>query len=501
MLKKIRVALAIISILALTFCFLDFTGVAHQWFGWLPKIQFLPAVLALNLAVVLGLIVLTLILGRVYCSVICPLGIMQDFFTWLRGKFKINKKKKNRFFYAPEKRWIRIGVLAIFVITLAVPATHFLATLIAPYSAYGRIVNSLLAPVYDCANNMLADYSEAHDSYTFYQVSAVQVPAILRWIAVATLVLVGGTAFLAGRAYCNTVCPVGTILGYLSKFSLLKPYIDVSKCNGCTKCARNCKAECIDPKAHRIDYSRCVACMDCLDNCSTSAIRYGIPKKIVKNTESESRTPDAGRRAMIVGGLVVAGSSVAKAASEKLTDGGFSKLVTKEVPQGRKQVTPPGSLSVRNFRDHCTSCQLCIAACPNNVLRPSTKLDTLMQPEMEFEQGYCRIECSKCSNVCPAGAIRPISPEERTAISVGVAKVDRYTCLSSSQGVQCGNCARHCPAEALVMPEIAGDDGKKVFLPVVNEGRCIGCGACENLCPVNPISAIIVEGREIHKTV
>lgn len=499
MLKKIRVILAVLSILALTFCFVDFTGTAHQYFGWLPKIQFLPAVLALNFVAIAILIVLTLVLGRVYCSVICPLGILQDIFIRIRGKFKINKKKKNRFGFKPEKRWLRITVLVLFIIMLAVPVTHFIASLIAPYSAYGRIANSLIAPVYDGVNNLLADYSEAHDSYTFYHIVPTAVPGIITTIAILTLIIVGGLAFFAGRTYCNTICPVGTVLGYLSKFSMLKPYIDVSKCNGCTKCARNCKAECIDPKAHKIDYSRCVACMDCLNNCSTGAIKYGLHSK--KTVDKSCGTAaDKSRRAMLTGGLVLLGTSIAKAASEKLTDGGFTKIEGKENDPDRKQIVPPGALSVSNFRDHCTSCQLCIAACPNNVLRPSSDLDTLMQPVMGFENGYCRIECNTCSNVCPAGAIKPIEKEERTAISVGIAKVNRQTCLSASQNVECGNCARHCPADAIIMTEIKPEGGKNYILPVVNEARCIGCGACENLCPVNPVSAIVVEGREIHKS-
>lgn len=498
MLKRIRVILAVLSILAITFCFVDFTGLANRWFGWLPKIQFLPAVLALNFGVIIFLVLLTLLLGRIYCSVICPLGIMQDFFTWLRGRFKIRKKKMNRFKFTPGKKWIRIAVLVLFIITLAIPVTHVFASLIAPYSAFGRIASALVAPIYDGANNMLADYSEAHDSYTFYKVVPVVVPAIVRWVAIVTLVILGSFAFFSGRAYCNTVCPVGTVLGYLAKFSLLKPYIDVSKCNGCTKCARNCKAECIDPKAHKIDYTRCVACMDCLENCSTSAITYGIPKK--SSDKQKNGNTDTLRRAVMVGGLIAAGSAVAKAASEKLTDGGFASVTPKENPSGRRPIVPAGALSVKNFRDHCTACQLCISVCPNNVLRPSTELDTLMQPVMGFETGYCRIECSACSNACPVGAIKPIAPEERSSISVGTARVNLTSCLSASRSVDCGNCARHCPAGAIEMVPVKADDEKSPLMPVVNEGRCIGCGACENLCPVNPVSAITVQGREVHKS-
>ncbi len=474
---------------------LDFTGTCRHLWGWLAKIQFVPAVLALNIGVVIALIAITLLLGRVYCSVICPLGIMQDIFTHIRGWFKIGCKKKNRFKYTEGYKKVRWILLILFVICMAIPVAHVVASLIEPYSAYGRIVSSLLSPVYDDANNLLADIAEKNDSYTFYEVTRSSVGIVVTVIAVVTLIVVGTVAFFSGRDYCNTVCPVGTLLGFFARFSLLKPWIDTTRCNGCTKCARNCKAKCIDPVRHQIDYSRCVACMDCICNCSTAAIRYSIPRhKVVEPNKSEV---DKTRRMAMVTGAVVTGSLLMKGAEEKIFDGGLAVIVPKK-PVRAKRISPAGSQSVRHFADHCTGCQLCVMNCPNEVLRPSTDLETLMQPVMEYDKGYCRPECVACSSVCPVGAIRPITAEEKSDISIGMAVVDRDRCISAADGVSCGNCARHCPSGAIIMVPMSAADDNSNKMPVVNQAACIGCGACENLCPVNPVSAIHVEGRATH---
>ena len=121
-----------------------------------------------------------------------------------------------------------------------------------------------------------------------------------------------------------------------------------------------------------------------------------------------------------------------------------------------------------------------------------------MQPEMSYTDGYCRPECTVCSEVCPAGAILPIAPAEKIFFHIGTASVDRSLCVVETQGVSCGNCARHCPAEAILMVPLNPGDPESLKIPAVNETLCIGCGACENLCPSRPISAIRVEGLSVH---
>ena len=196
MLRKTRIALAAIFYTAITLLFLDFTGTLHTWFGWMAKIQFLPALLALNVGVVAVLILLTFLFGRVYCSVICPLGVMQDIFAWM-GK----KVKKNRYSYSPEKKWLRYTVLILFIASLLVGG-GVLAKLIAPYSAYGRIAGNLLAPLWQWGNNGLAYLAERADSYAFYETDVWIKSGVTFGIAVATLLIIGILAWRGGRTWC-----------------------------------------------------------------------------------------------------------------------------------------------------------------------------------------------------------------------------------------------------------------------------------------------------------
>ena len=256
MLRKLRIIAAALFFALITLLFLDFTGTLHAWFGWMAKIQFLPAVMALNVVVVLLLIALTLIFGRIYCSVICPLGVMQDIIAWF-GK----RGKKNPYSYSAAKSYLRYGVLALFVVAMVIGFSS-IAIIIAPYSAYGRIAQNLFAPVWGWGNNLLAYFAERAESYAFYSTDVTIASISTFVVAVVTFIVVAVLAWRGGRTYCNTICPVGTVLGALSRFSLLKPVIDTDKCINCHICAKNCKAAFIDIPNHSIDYSRCVTCMN-----------------------------------------------------------------------------------------------------------------------------------------------------------------------------------------------------------------------------------------------
>ena len=493
MLRKIRIVFAAICFTLITLLFLDFTGTIHAWFGWLAKIQFLPALLAGNVVVVAVLVVLTLLFGRVYCSVICPLGVFQDIVSRLGG---IGKKRRYRFSYSPALSWLRYGVLGLFVVAL-VAGIGSLVALLAPYSAYGRMAQNLLAPLWQWGNNVLAYVAERMDSYAFYETEVWMKSIAVFAIAAATFVVLVVLSWRNGRTYCNTVCPVGTVLGFLSRFSWLRPVIDVEKCNHCGLCSRKCKAACINPEEHRIDYSRCVVCLDCIDTCKHGAITY---RSRLKSKHDSSTKADAGRRSFLTGaGLLVMAGTVK--AEEKKVDGGLAVILDKQIPNRETPLVPPGAQSLRNMATHCTGCQLCVSVCPSQVLRPSGKALTLMQPEMSYERGYCRPECTKCSEVCPAGAILKISPAEKSSVQIGHAVWVRKNCIPLTDGVECGNCARHCPTGAITMVSSNPDMPDAPKIPVVNTERCIGCGACENLCPARPFSAIYVEGHECHRTV
>ena len=333
------------------------------------------------------------------------------------------------------------------------------------------------------------------------------------WIAIVSLLVVGITAFLSGRAWCNTVCPVGTLLGIISRYSVFGVRFNESICTGCRKCERNCKAKCIDAKIRVIDYSRCVTCLNCTVTCTNGGMTYGIRRtktQPVTTDDTRQKACDASRRGFMTGVAVIAAASVAKAADkitesvkpreEKTTDGGYADVTPKNNPVPDQPIAPPGAISWKNFSTHCTACQLCVSACPNEVLKPSMSLDTFMIPMMGYDLGYCRPECVRCSEVCPAGAIRKVSVAEKSDISIGIAHTYIHSCIAANGEAECGVCARHCPSAAITMMPVDPNDESEEprRRPVVDESRCIGCGACQNLCPVSPESAIRVEGRDVH---
>lgn len=457
MLRKIRIVIAALMFLAVTLLFLDWTGIIHPWVSWAAKLQAVEAVLALNAAVIIAIALITLLLGRVYCSVICPFGILQDIVSFFGGK-----KKRNRFHFRKERKWLRYGILAAFILLLAL-GLNSIAALIAPYSAFGRIAATIFAPLGSRAWSL---------------------PVAI--VAALTLAAAGILAWRAGRLWCNTICPVGTFLGIISKISIFKPVIDTNKCNGCTLCARNCKASCINPAEHKIDYSRCVVCMDCLKNCHQGAIAYKPFWNMPKNKNNEA--VDTSRRRFLSAGLMLASAATLEAKQEKISSG-IAMLEDKKVPARETPVKPAGSESIKNFSDHCVSCQLCVTKCPSSVLVPSKRLETLMQPEMSFEKGYCDPTCNTCSSVCPAGAIKPIAVEEKASTRVGHAVVIKQNCIG------CSLCEKKCPAGAIKMVEVKDCKHK---IPAVNTERCVGCGACEFNCPAKPQKAIYIEGNSIH---
>ena len=495
MLRKIRIALATVMFIGITLLFLDFTGTMHQWVSWMPKIQFLEAVLALNVVVIVALLVLTLVFGRIYCSVICPLGIMQDIFGWL-GK----KAKKNRYTYSKQKHALRVLFFGFMLISIVLGGGT-IVQLLAPYSAFGRICTNLLQPVYMAGNNVLAAIAEHYDSYAFYHTNVWMraLPSLI--ISIVTLGILAVLAWRNGRTYCNTICPVGTALSVFAKFSWLKVHFDVDKCKNCSLCTKNCKAACIDYKTHTVDPLRCVVCGDCIKSCKFGALKYSIDSSTTSDTSKTSDpSVDSSKRTFLVSSALLATAAMAQS-KDKIMDGGLAEIEDKVAPERQTPIMPPGARSKQNFEKRCTGCQLCISECPNEVLRPSADLWHLMQPTMSYERGYCRPECNRCSEVCPAGAILPLKHEDKASTQIGHAVWIKKNCIPLTDGVECGNCARHCPVGAIEMVPSDPDDEASPYVPAVNEARCIGCGACENLCPARPFSAIYVEGHEVHKEV
>jgi len=495
MFRIIRIILATLSFTLISLLFLDFTGTLYAWFGGLAKIQLVPALLALNLGLVAVLIIVTLLLGRVYCSIICPLGVFQDIVSRVISK-------KNSFRYLKAITWLRVGTCMLFVGAF-IAGFGFIAALIEPYSAYGRIASNLFAPLWQWGNNILADFAEKTGSYAFYTVDVWIKSTPTYIIAVATFIIIVILALRNGRTYCNTICPVGTVLGYISKYSLYKPHFDTDKCISCGLCEKNCKASCIDSKNKIIDYSRCVSCFNCTGKCTSDAMNYGRKSKKIASREKQkpkgTKDTDNTRRSFLTASFALGatGVPVQRDPVAMKVDGGLAPLLDRKRPNRTTLLVPPGAIGEKNFATKCIACQLCVAVCPHGVLRPSEKFDTFMQPELSYERGYCRPECVKCSEVCPTGAIQKITKEEKTAISIGQAVWIEKNCIVLAENKTCGNCEKHCPSEAIQM--VAYDATRKI--PAVNIERCIGCGTCEYLCPAAPLSAIYVEGNTRHRTI
>jgi polyferredoxin len=495
MLRTARIIIAAVFATALTLLFLDFTGTLHTYFHWLAHIQFIPALVGVHFGIVAVLLLLTLVLGRVYCSVICPLGVFQDLVGRIAKPFR--KKNKKRFSYSKPLPWLRWGVVLLVVVAFLLGA-NVVVSIFDPYASYGRMVHNFGQPLYKYANNVLAYFAERIDSYAFYKTEVIVRTGAAFFIAVVSFIVVSIMAWRSGRSYCNTLCPVGTVLGFVSRFSFFKIRIKTEQCNKCGLCEKSCKSSCIDSKNHTIDYSRCVACMNCVNVCNRNGIRYAAPQKPISSLNSEN-TDNARRSFLSIAGLFAL-SSVVKAQDIKM-DGGLAVIENKKIPDRQTKILPAGSDNARQFSQRCTACQLCVSVCPNNVLRPSNELSNLMQPHLSFERGYCRPECTKCAEVCPSQAIGHITKEEKSSIKIGTAVWIKNNCVVFADGVKCDNCARQCPAGAIQMiPIDAADENSRSFPSVANE-RCIGCGACECLCPARPFSAIFVNGVETQRII
>ncbi|MBI4645616.1 MAG: 4Fe-4S dicluster domain-containing protein [Bacteroidia bacterium] len=207
-----------------------------------------------------------------------------------------------------------------------------------------------------------------------------------------------------------------------------------------------------------------------------------------------STFPDKNRREFLLnissGVLVLAGLNKILTACS-INNSGSDNIKKQNI------VSPPGSKSLQHFTSACTACHLCVSSCPTQVIQPSFLeygFFNIMQPRMDFNNGFCNYECTVCGKLCPTGAILPVTVEEKKLIQTGVAHFYKNECIVVTKGTDCGACSEHCPTKAVNMIPYSG-----LFLPEVNEEICIGCGACEFACQVTPVKAIIVKGNMVHK--
>lgn len=483
--KRIRLIFAIIAGIYLTFYFLDFAGLTSGWPN-LTRIQVIPALLSGSIIVLIALLLLTLLFGRIYCSVICPLGIFQDVIAWIAKK--TNRKK--RYHHSQEKRLLRYSMLAITVIGSLAGIT-ILLSLLDPYSAFGRMIVNVFRPVYLGINNLLALIFNGFGNYTFYHTDVYILSGMAFIVGLITFLGIGFLAWRHGRTWCNTVCPVGTLLGFLSRYAIWKIRIDPSACISCGLCERKCKAGCIDSKNKQIDYSRCVACYNCLPTCHQQGIRYSPAWKMSRSQKTQK--PDSSKRQFIATLTTLSLILPDKIMAQAKASAGNNHPWQKKHP-----LSPPGSLSTEHLLKHCTACHLCVTKCPSHVLKPAFMdygWGGMMQPKMDFEHGFCNFDCTVCADVCPNGALLPLTKEEKHKLQPGKVVFVLQNCIVNTDGTSCGACSEHCPTQAVSM--VPYKNG--LTIPSVNPAICVGCGGCEYVCPVRPFKAIYIEGNPVHQ--
>jgi polyferredoxin len=498
-LKKLRVFLSLLFFTVITVLFLDFTGMIYGPASHaVLHLQFIPSVImfaATGATAALGfvlIIILTLLFGRIYCSTLCPLGTLQDVFSYLSKKLS---PRKIIYKYKKPLNWLRYGLMAL--VTLSLLTGSILAVnLLDPYSAFGKIFHNLFSPLVVLANNISAKVLTYADVYSLPQVRWVPVNIIAMLVALvwssALLIL----AVKKGRLYCNTICPVGTVLGVFARYSLFRIRLDKTKCNSCGKCSAVCKAECINPKDQSLDFSRCVGCMNCLKPCPEGGVKFRLSWK---KDEVKLSSYDPGKREffMKTGLLLAASLDTTRFLSPNSSK--KKETIAASVPINRQHpVAPPGAQGQARFNSLCTACHLCVSACPTQVLQPTYFLYGMtgfLQPRMDYITSYCNFECTLCGKVCPTGAILPLQKEEKKLVQIGKSNFVKENCIVYTKNTACGACSEHCPTKAVNMVPYKD----KLTIPEVNNKICVGCGACEYACPTDPKS-IYVEGNVVHLT-
>ena len=515
MLRKTRITFSILFFTLITIFFLDFAEVLPQEFHVVAMIQFIPALLALNWIILVALLLLTFVFGRVYCSSICPMGVYQDIVSWIRKKTS-NKKNKKRYKYKPALNILRWSFLGATLVAFLF-GFSFLLGLLDPYSAFGRMAVHLFKPAYQAGNNLLADVFTHFGNNTFYRVGIYLLSLTSTIIALITLITVGILAWRNGRIYCNSVCPVGTALGFISKYALYQIRFDSEKCTLCGSCSRNCKASCIDFKNMTVDGSRCINCFNCIESCKESGLKYRrviARSTATKQANNESRsaintslrakrsnpiinrsTKEAQQRRLFLTTLLITTYAAGKLFAEKTLH-----LGPKVDIKRRQPIMPPGATTIEQFSQKCTSCHLCVSKCPSRVIKPSFLeygIGGMMQPMLDFDHRFCNYDCTLCADVCPTGALTHLTQETKHTTQIGVVQLYLENCIVYTDETNCGACSEHCPTQAVSMIPYKGS----LTIPHIKQEICVGCGGCEFICPSKPYKAIFVEGVTKHVTI
>ncbi|MFP4443174.1 MAG: 4Fe-4S binding protein [Spirochaetia bacterium] len=435
-----------------------------------------------------GILLLTFLFGRVYCSVLCPLGILQDLFIFIAGK-----PGRKGFRYRKNPLWIRLPILAA-LITAALAGSFIMIDLLEPYSLFGRIIHDLGRPLTALGSHGISRVLENFGVYTAPWTHPLNIPLVL--ISAGILIFLAVISVRHGRWFCSTLCPAGTVLSLPGKYSRFRISLNQDACIQCGKCEGVCRAGCIDSQEKKVDQGNCVACFDCLSICPADALEYtrarrAPRRKQYKNSDGVTRRDFLKRM----------GSSSAAGAFLSAFPVSFLVKRRNTAADGTslEPASPPGSGGINRFTGRCTACHLCVSRCPTHVLQPSLSeygLRGIFQPVMDYRTGFCDYQCNVCSQVCPTGAIKPVTLEQKRRIQIGEVRFIQDRCIVFSEGTACGACAEMCPTHAVHMVPHKG----LLTRPETDVTLCIGCGNCEYACPVEGKKAIYVTGKTVHST-
>jgi ferredoxin len=498
--KWLRPARIIISILFLAgFCFI-FSDVKAKlpsgitlfftFFQFLPSVLKFPHQPGIIASGFFLIILLTVFSGRVYCSTFCPMGILMDVLGFIKRKLPIRKKRRK---FRKPLNFFRYILLSVAVLSLFITGI-FTISWLDPYANFGRIASNLYQPVFIFLNNVVSKLLIHFNVYSIQPLAFNMFHPLPFFAALSILFTIMVMVFFRDRLYCNTICPVGAILGLISKASLLKIKIDSSSCTQCGKCQTSCKANCINIKEMHVDETRCISCFNCIQVCEESSIGYKKSRGMKNETINKT---DQRKRDFIKAGILFMGINPLLAKGEE-----HHNEVSQDRPRfcTRGPISPPGSRSIKHLKSNCIACQLCISVCPSRVLQPAFLeygFTGMMMPRLDNQAGFCNYDCTKCGEVCPTGAIIPLTKEAKKTTQIGTVQFRQHLCIVESEGTACGSCSEHCPTQAVYMVPYKDD----LTIPEVNTDICVGCGACEHACPVtDPHAAIFVYPHEQHQT-
>ena len=480
-LKYVRIAAA-----AVMFVLFAAVAVGFRPLDAILVTQFGPGLLRLTSGLFLGTLaavalisLATLLFGRIYCSVLCPLGILQDGISFLTHW---KKWKANRYRFM-DTRPVKYGVF-LFVLILGAAGVMLPLVALLPSSNFFTIVSNVFLNFFNlilellaraaqgvAENGFLAHFKVAHGPGAPGWYESVNPPAAAFGFSLGVFLVVAALAAWRGRIYCNTLCPVGAVLSLIGRKPLYRIALSQDMCVCCGMCEAACKGGAINSKKKSVLAENCVMCFNCIPACKRGGVK--LEKRPKMASFSLSR-----RHFIGAAGGVVAGAGVAVIAR---------KIESALPPKPScEPAMPPGAGNAERFHSKCVGCGICIRECEGKVLVPAVGqygLAGFMQPVVDYSRGSCVYTCNRCSNVCPPNALLPLSLAEKQRTRIGIASVNADTCVG------CGICASKCPAKAI---EIVSElDGRKA---VVGSDNCIGCGVCQNVCPLPDGPAITVSG-------